>query len=46
MTDEKTKPESKPKTVQCPTCNGRKVRAVGTDDVPCSTCDGTGKVPK
>jgi hypothetical protein len=28
----------------CPQCGGRKVIAVGTDDVPCATCGATGYV--
>jgi DnaJ-class molecular chaperone len=28
----------------CPQCGGRKVIAVGTDEVSCAECGGTGKV--
>ena len=28
----------------CPDCGGRGVVSFGTEDVPCATCDGTGKV--
>jgi DnaJ-class molecular chaperone len=32
------------KTTPCPDCGGRKVIAVGTEDVKCATCDGKGTV--